>query len=101
MARYPFTGEGFELLGGWLGVFVLAAIALYPACLLTHARTEQRMFIGKRDTDAVAVFHLAAPRHIAWVACAGAQGGDVQINRRAFAPGAWPMAGDAAQADSV
>lgn len=101
MARYPLTGQGFELLGCRFGVFVLAAVALYPACLLTHPCTEQRMFIGKRDTDAVAVFHLAAPRHIAWITRAGAQGRDKQINRRAFAPGAWPMAGDAAQADRV
>ena len=101
MARYPLAGQGFELLGSGFGVFVLAAVALYPACLLTHACTEQGMFVGERDTDAVAGFHLAAPRHIAWVACADAQGGDVQINRRAFAPGTWPMAGEAAQADRV
>ena len=101
MARYPLAGQGFELLGGGFGVFVLAAIALYPACLLTHSRTEQCMFIGKRDTDAVAVFHLAAPRHIARIARAGAQGGNMQINRRALAPGTWPMAGNTAQADRV
>lgn len=101
MARYPLAGEGFELLGCRLGIFVLAAIALYPACLLTHAGTEQGMFVGKRDTDAVAGFHLAAPRHIARITRAGAQGGDVQINRRAFAPGTWPIAGDAAQAAGV
>lgn len=101
MARYPLAGQGFELLGSGFGVFVLAAVALYPACLLTHSCTEQCMFIGKRDTDAVTVFHLAAPRHIAWITRAGAQGGNKQINRRAFAPGTWPMAGDAAQADRV
>lgn len=101
MARYPLAGQCFELLGSGFCVFVLAAIALYPACLLTHSRTEQCMFIGKRDTDAVAVFHLAAPRHIARIACAGAQGRDVQINCRALAPGAWPMAGNTAQADRV
>lgn len=101
MARYPLAGQGFELLGSGFGVFVLAAVALYPACLLTHSCAEQRMFIGKCDTDAVAVFHLAAPRHIARVTRAGAQGRDVQINRRAFAPGTWPMAGDAAQASRM
>lgn len=77
MARYPLAGQGFELLGSGFGVFVLAAVALYPACLLTHSCTKQGMFIGKRDTDAVAVFHLAAPRHIAGVTRAGAQGRDV------------------------
>lgn len=101
MARDPLAGQGFELRRGWLGVFVLAAVALHPACLLTHSRTEQGMLIGKRDANAIAVFHLAAPRHIAWVAGAGAQGGDVQIDRRTLAPGARPIAGDAAQADSV
>ncbi len=101
MPRYPLAGQCFELLGGGFGVFVLAAIALYPACLFTHACTEQRMFIGKRDTDAVAVFHLATPRHIARITRAGAQGRDVQINRRALASGAWPMAGNTAQAGSV
>ena len=101
MARYPLAGQGFKLLGCRLVVFVLAAVAFYPACLLTHACTEQRMFIGERDSDAVAVFHLATPRHIAWITRAGTQGRDMQINRRAFAPGAWPMAGDAAQADRV
>lgn len=101
MARYPLAGQSFELLGSGFGVFVLAAVALYPACLLTHSCAKQRMFIGKRDTDTVAVFHLAAPRHIARVTRAGAQGRDMQINRRAFAPGTWPMAGDTAQAGSV
>lgn len=101
MARYPLAGQGFELLGSRLGVFVLATIALYPACLLTHSRTEQRMVIGKRDTDAVAVLHLAAPRHVARITRAGAQGRDVQFNRRALTPGAWPIARDAAQADSM
>ena len=100
MARYPLTGQGFELLGCGFGVFVLAAIALYPACLLTHSRTEQGMFIGKRDADTVAVFHLAAPCHIARITGAGAQGWDVQINRRALAPGTRPMAGDTAQTGS-
>lgn len=101
MARYPLAGQCFELLGSGFGVFVLAAVTRYPACLLTHSCTEQGMFIGKRDTDAVAVFHLAAPRHIARITRAGAQGRDMQINGRALAPGAWPIAGNTAQADSV
>ena len=101
MARYPLAGQGFELLGCRFGIFVLAAVALYPACLLTHACTEQGMFVGKRDTDAVAGFHLAAPRHVARITRAGTQGRNVQINRSAFAPGTWPMAGDAAQAADV
>lgn len=100
MARHPLTGQGFELLRGRLGIFMLAAVALYPACLLTHSRTEQRMFIGKRNADAIAVIHLAAPRHIPRIARAGTQGGNVQINGRALAPRAGPIAGDAAQADS-
>ena len=100
MARHPLAGQGFDLLRGGFGVFVLAAVTLYPACLLTHACAEQRVFIGKRDADAVAVAHLAAPGYIAWVTGAGPQGRDMQINRRTLAPGAWPMAGDAAQAVS-
>ena len=99
--RHPLAGHGFELLGRRLGVFVLAAVALYPACLLTHACAEQRMFIGKRDADAIAVFYLAAPCHIARVAGPGAQGRDMQVNRRTLAPGTRAIAGDAAQADSV
>ncbi len=55
LARYPRAGQGLERPGSRLGVFVLATIALYPACLLTHWRTEQRMFIGKRDTDIIRV----------------------------------------------
>ena len=98
MARHPLTGQGFELCGGGLGVFMLAAVALYPACLFAHARTEQRMFIGKRNSDAVAVFHLATPRHVAWVSGGGAQGWNVQVNGRALAPGARPIAGNATQA---
>ncbi len=98
MARHPLAGQGFELLGCRFGVFVLAAVALHAACLFTHARAEQRMFVGKRDTDAVAIVDLAAPRHISRVAGAGAQRGYVQIDRSALAPGPWPMAGDAAQA---
>lgn len=101
MARYPLAGQGFELLGSGFGVFVLAAVALYPACLFTHSCTKQRMFIGKRDTDTVAVLHLAAPCHVARITRAGAEGGNMQINRRAFAPGTWPMASDAAQAGRV
>lgn len=101
MARHPLTGQGFELLRGGLGIFVLAAVALYPACLFTHSRTEQRMFIGKRNAHAVAVFHLATPRHIPRIAGRGAQGGNVQVNGRALAPWAGPIAGNAAQSDSV
>lgn len=101
MARHPLTGKGFELLGSRGGVFVLAAIALHPACLLTHTCPEQGMLIGKRDANAIAVFHFAAPCHIPRVTGAGAQGRDVQIHGRTLAPGARPIAGDAAQADSV
>jgi len=101
MTRYPLAGQGFELLGCRLGIFVLAAVTLYPACLLTHACTEQGMFIGKRNADAVAGFHLAAPRHITRITRTGAQGRDMQVNRRALAPGTRPIAGDTAQADSV
>lgn len=101
MARHPLTGQRFELRRGWLGIFVLAAVALYTACLLTHPRAEQRMLIGKRDADAIAVFHLAAPGYITRITGAGAQRGDVQVNGRALAPGTRPIAGDAAQADSV
>ena len=101
MARHPLTGQGLELRRGRFGVFVLAAVALYPACLLTHSRTEQRMFIGKRDADAIAVFYLAAPCHIARVAGPGAQGRDMQVNRCTLAPGTRAIAGDTAQADSV
>lgn len=100
MARHPLTGQGFDLLGCWLGIFVLAAVALYPACLLTHARTEQRMFIGERDAHTVAVFHLVTPRHVAWVAGGGAKGRNVQVNGCALAPGPRPFAGDATQAGS-
>ena len=98
MARHPLARQGFELFGRRFGVFVLAAIALYPSCLFAHARTEQRMFIGKRNADAVAVFHLATPRHVAWVAGGGTQGWNVQVNGRALAPGARPIAGNATQA---
>ena len=81
--------------------FVHAAVALDLTHLLTHSRTEQCMFIGERDTDAVAVFHLATPRHIPRIAGRGTEGGNVQVNGRALAPCAGPIAGDAAQADSV
>ena len=100
MARHPLAGQGFELLGCRLSVFVLAAIALYPACLLTHSRAEQCMFVGKRDANSVAVFQLAAPSHITRITGAGTQRGNVRVNRRTLAPGARPMAGDTAQADS-
>src|SRR5450830_376807 len=99
--RHPLAGHGFELLWRRLGVFVLAAVTLYPACLLTHACAEQGMFIGERDADAIAVFHLAAPCHITRIAGPGAQGWDMQINRRTLAPGTRAIAGDATQADSV
>ena len=101
MARHPLTGQGFKLLRSRFGIFMLAAVALYPACLLTHSCTEQRMLIGKRNAHAVAVFHLATPRHIPRIAGRGTEGGNVQINGRALAPCAGPIAGDAAQADSV
>lgn len=100
MARHPLACQGFELLGRRFSVFVLAAIALYPACLFTHSRAEQRMFVGKRDANSVAVFHLAAPGNITRITGAGTQRRNVQINRRTLAPGARPMTGDTAQADS-
>ena len=100
MARYPLAGQGFELLGCRFGVFVLAAVALYPACLLTHTCPEEGVLIGKRDADAIAVLDLAAPCHVARITRAGPQGGNVQVNGRTLAPGARPMAGDTAQADS-
>lgn len=99
MARHPLARQGFELFGRWFGIFVLAAVALYPACLLTHTRTKQGMLIGKRDADAVAVRDLAAPCHVARITRARPQGGNVQVNGRTLAPGARPMAGDTAQAD--
>ena len=101
MARDPLASHGFELRRCWLGVFVQAAVAFDLAHLLTHSRTEQGVLLGKRDTDAIALFDLAAPGHIAWITGAGAQGRDTQINRRTLAPGTWAIAGDAAQADSV
>ncbi len=101
MARYPFPGQGFELLRSGFGIFVLAAVALYPACLFAHSRSEQCMLIGERDANAIAIRHLATPCHIARITGAGTQGRDVQINGGALAPGTRPIAGDAAQADSV
>ena len=101
MARYPIAGHGFELLGRRLGVFVQAAVAFDLAHLLAHPRTEQGVFIGKANTDAIALFDFAAPGDIARITGAGPQGRDMQINRRAGAPGTWPIAGDAAAADSV
>ena len=101
VSRHPLAGQGFDFRRARLSIFVLAAVALYPACLFAHARTEQRMFIGKRNADAVAGFHLAAPRHITRITRTGAQGRDMQVNRRALAPGTRPIAGDTAQADSV
>lgn len=101
MARHPLAGQGFELRRGGVDLFVLAAVALYPACLLTHARPEQGMLIGKRNRDAIAVFHLATPCHVARITCVGTQRGNVQINSGALAPGTRAIAGDAAQADSV
>ncbi len=98
VSRHPLAGQGFDFRRARLSIFVLAAVALYPACLFAHARTEQRMFIGKRNSDAVAVFHLATPRHVAWVSGGGAQGWNVQVNGRALAPGARPIAGNATQA---
>ena len=101
MARHPVTGHGFKLRRRWLGIFVQAAVTLDLAHLLTHSRTEQGVFIGKADTDAIALFDLAAPGNIARITGAGPQGRDMQINRRAGAPGTRPIAGDAATADSV
>ena len=101
MARHPVTGHGFKLRRRWLGIFVQAAVTLDLAHLLTHSRTEQGVFIGKADTDAIALFDLAAPGNIARITGAGPQGRDMQIARRAGAPGTWPIAGDAAAADSV
>ena len=101
MARYPVTGHGFKLCRRWLGIFVQAAVTLDLAHLLTHSRTEQGVFIGKANTDAIALFDFAAPGDIARITGAGPQGRDMQINRRAGAPGTRPIAGDAATADSV
>ena len=101
MARHPVAGQGFELLGRWLVGFVQAAVAFDLAHLLAHPRTEQGMFIGKGDADAIAVFDFSAPGYIARITGAGAQGGDVQVNRRARAPGTRPIASDAAAPDSV
>lgn len=100
MPRNPLPGQGLELLRGGLGIFVLAAVAFYPACLLAHARAEQGMFIGERDAHTIATFNLAAPGHVPGIAGAGAQGWDVQIHRRALSPGARPMTSNAAQAGS-
>ncbi len=101
MARDPLAGHGFELLGRWLGVFMQAAVAFHLAHLFAHSRTEQGVFIGKSDADAIAIFNSVAPGHIARITGAGTQGRDTQINRRALAPGARPIAGDTTQADSV
>ena len=101
MARDPFAGHGFELFGRGLGVFLQAAVAFDLAHLLAHSRSEQGVFIGKGDADAITVLDLAAPRYIARITGARAQRGDAQIDRSALAPGAWVIAGDAAQADSV
>ena len=101
MARYPIAGHGFELLGRRPGVFVQAAVAFDLAHLLAHPRTEQGMFIGKANTDAVTIFDFAAPGYIARIARAGAQRGDMQVDRCARAPGIRPIAGNAAATDSV
>ena len=101
MARHPVTGHGFKLRRRWLGIFVQAAVTLDLAHLLTHSRTEQGVFIGKANTDAIALFDFAAPGYIARIARAGAQRGDMQVDRRARAPGTRPIAGNAAAADSV
>lgn len=101
MARDPLAGHGFEFCRRRLGVFVQAAVAFDLAHLFTHSRTEQGVLIGKGDTDAIALFDLAAPGYIARITGAGAQVRDMQVNRRTLAPGTWAIAGDAAQADSV
>ena len=71
MARHPVTGHGFKLRRRWLGIFVQAAVTLDLAHLLTHSRTEQGVFIGKANTDAIALFDFAAPGDIAWITGAG------------------------------
>lgn len=101
VARYPVAGHGLKLLWRELGVLVRAAMTFDLAHLLTHPRTEQGVFIGKANADAITVFDFAAPGYIAWVTGAGSQGGDMQVHRRAGAPGPRPIAGDAASADSV
>lgn len=101
MARDPLAGHGFELRRRWLGLFVQAAVAFHLAHLLAHSCSEQRVLIGKRDADAIALFDFAAPGDIARITGAGTQGRDAQINGCALAQGTRAIAGDAAQADSV
>jgi len=101
MVRDPLAGHGFELGRGWLGVFVQATVAFYLAHLLAHSCTEQRVLIGKRDADAIALVDFAAPGYIARITGSGAKGRDAQINGCALAQGTRAIAGDAAQADSV
>ena len=101
VARDPIAGHGFKLLWRGFGVFVQAAMTFDLAHLLTHSRAEQGVFIGKANADAITVFDFAAPGHVAWITGAGPQGGDMQVNCRARAPGPRPIAGDAAAADSV
>lgn len=101
VARDPIAGHGFELLRRRLGVFVQAAVAFDLAHLLAHPCTEQGMFIGKTNADAVTIFDFAAPGYIARITGAGPQRGDMQVDRRARAPRTRPIARNAPAADSV
>lgn len=101
VARHPITGHGFQLRRCWLGVFVQAAVTFNLAHLLAHTRTEQGVLIGKAYADAISIFAFAAPGYIAGISGAWPQGGDMQVDRRAWAPGSRPIAGDAAAADSM
>lgn len=101
MAGDPFPGQGFGLLGSQVGIFVQAAVALDLTHLLAHSCAEQSLWVGEGDADSIAVFDAAAPGDIAQVACRGAEGRDVHFDGGALAPGAWAIACDAAQADSV
>ena len=71
MTRHPLTGHGFKLCRRWLGVFVQAAVTLDLAHLLAHPCTEQGVFVGKANTNAIALFDFAAPGDIAWITGAG------------------------------
>ena len=73
VARDPIAGHGFKLLWRGLGVFVQAAMTFDLAHLLTHSGTEQGVFIGKANADAITVFDFAAPGYIARIAGAGPQ----------------------------
>lgn len=101
VARHPIAGQGFQLLGRGLGSLVQAAVAFDLAHLLAHSRAKQGMLIGKTDADAIASLRFATPCDIAWVAGAGTERGDMQIDRSAGLPGTWPIARNATATDSA